>query len=145
MAPIVSDARKKFSFGVDLKRTLPIRPFEVVDGDTGNRFMISITDDGDQIALTGRKIVAVFSSSKGVAVQDEESGVSISDGRVMIDLSTDSFAPGMVECELEIWSASSGLPIGHAYDVLITTARFNFVCRSAMRTRSAVLSDQNER
>ncbi len=129
---------KQFSLDLDLKAVTPSRPFEVVDGDTGNVIVLNIKDGGTALDLTGRQVKAVFASSKGVNVQDELSGVSKSGGTVTIELAPESFAPGMVECEIEIWSASIGLTIGHSYDMLATTARFNFTCRSAIRERQRI-------
>ena len=127
---------KQFAFDLDLKRTEPIKPFEVVDGDTGNVLVIGLYDNGTALDLTGKKVAAVFATSRGTAVQDVDDGsVAVSGGTVTIALSPGSFAPGMVECEIEIGSAALNT-VGHAYDKLVTVPKFNFACRSAIRDRT---------
>lgn len=126
---------KEFSIDLDLKRTVPARPFEVVDGDTGNTLVINITDEGEAVDLTDKYVTAVFATSRGVAMQNEDSGVTKSGGTVTIKLAPESFAPGMVECEIEIRSIISPIA-GRVYEALVTSAKFNFICRSSIRDRS---------
>lgn len=121
---------KTFETEVDLKRTIPSRPFEVVDGDTGNILTVTVTDGGEAVTLTDCHIMAVFSHSSGVSVQDSEDGSIVIDGNdVIITLSPASCSPGVVECELQIYSSS---------ETLVTTARFNFLCRSAIMNEDAL-------
>lgn len=126
---------KSFSVNIDLKRPLAIRPFEVVEGDTGNVITLSVTDDGAAVRLANCLVTAVFSHSAGISVQDsgDGSGVTVSGNNVTIELYPTSFAPGMVECELQIYTSTENSPSGRAdYDVLVTTAKFNFSCRRAI-------------
>ena len=126
---------KRFSFDLDLKRTEPIKPFEVVDGDTGNVLVIGLYDNGTALDLAGKRVAAVFATSRGVASQDVDDGsVAVSGGTVTIALDPGSFAPGMVECEIEIGSATQDA-VQHA-DRLVTAPKFNFSCRSAIRDRT---------
>lgn len=119
---------KRFSFTIDLKRPVSIRPFEVVEGDTGNRLEVTLTDDGTAMDLSNCSVTAVFSTSAGISVQESgDESVSIDGGTVTIDLFPESFAPGMVECELQIYTTQS-----ETNDTLVTTAKFNFGCRRAI-------------
>ena len=125
---------KCFDLAIDLKRPVAIRPFEVVEGDTGNRLTVALTDDGEACDLTGLRIMAVFSHSKGISVEDSADGSVTADENVIsIELYPSAFAPGMVECELQIYSSSEEEPESiEDYDVLVTTAKFNFSCRRAI-------------
>lgn len=129
---------KVFTIPVDLKQPCSKRPVEVVDGDTGNLFELTLTDGGEALSADGLRVMAVFSSSRGVSVQDSEDGSIGIDGNVIsIALMPASFAPGPVECELQLYSSSDG---EDSRDVLVTTARFNFSCRAAMLNEDAVHS-----
>ncbi|MBO4562885.1 MAG: hypothetical protein J5772_04655 [Clostridia bacterium] len=125
---------KIFEAAIDLKRPVAIRPFEVVEGDTGNRIVLTLTDDGEAASLAGMYVNAVFSNSNGISVQETGDGsVTIDGNTVTIDLNPASFAPGMVECELQIYSSSDEAPEDITdCDVLVTSAKFNFSCRRAI-------------
>lgn len=124
---------KEFTFTIDLKRPVAIRPFEVVEGDTGNLLVLNLTDDGSPMDLSGCSVKAVFSTSEGISVQESGDGsLEINGGTVTIELDPCSFAPGMVECELQLYSTSEEAEQGVENDVLITTAKFNFGCRRAI-------------
>ncbi len=62
---------KDYSITLDMIRTLPFRPFEVVEGDTGNVLHVTLLNDGDPVALDGCNIQIAFASSIGFAIQDE--------------------------------------------------------------------------
>lgn len=123
--------RKSFDVALDIAASIGNRAFTVVEGDTGNLLRISLTDGGQPIDLTGCRVIAVFSKSNGIAAQDsaiEDGGVLLRgalNNEVHINLFPASFAPGMVECELQIYSDQS-------LATLVTTAKFNFNCRPAM-------------
>lgn len=126
---------KSFEVSLDLKRSTSNRPFEVVEGDTGNRLVITVTDNGVAVPCASMIVLAVFSNSNGTAVQDsskEDGGISITDNVVTIELFPASFAPGMVECELQLYSASDGSGETVDFHTLVTTAKFNFACRRAI-------------
>ncbi len=133
---------KCFSVALDLKRSVSNRPFSVVDGDTGNRVVVSLTDDGTAVSCAGKYVTAVFSHSRGTAVQDSDSadgGISISGNVITIDLLPASFAPGFVECELQVLSSSQDNPAERVdYDLLVTSARFNFECRKAILNEDSI-------
>ncbi|HOR13319.1 MAG TPA: hypothetical protein PKX46_05285, partial [Clostridia bacterium] len=122
----MGDVKKRFQLALDLKRPAGNRDFEVVEGDSGNVLEITLTDDGAAVDLQGCRVVAVFSKSNGTASQDTEgNGITLMSGRkntLIIELYPPSFSPGLVECELLVFS-------GEAQDVLVTSARFNFKCK----------------
>lgn len=131
---------KRFSVKVDLKRTVNTRPFEIVEGDTGNVIEAAVFDDGEPVDLTGTTVIAAFSSSAGPHIQQGET-VTIDDNVVTIALLPSSAGAGLVECELQIYSSEDADPESLAdMEVLVTTAKFTFNCRSAIAGESAVES-----
>lgn len=123
--------KKKFNIGLDMAAPGANREFDVVEGDNGNQLSILLTDDGEPVDLTGCRVMAVFSKSDGTAYQDsgaEDGGITLCgalNNQVDIELFAGSVAPGMVECELQIYSDQE-------LSTLVTTARFNFGCRKAI-------------
>lgn len=123
-----AEVLKQFEIALDISRSISNREFTVVEGDTGNVLHITLTDDGVPVNLAGCRVLAIFSKSTGTSSQDsgvEDGGVSIGGAErneVTITLFNTSFAPGMVECELQVYS-------GGALATLVTSAKFNFTCR----------------
>lgn len=118
---------KIFDIAVDLKRPPSNREFELVEGDTGNVFHITLTDGGEAVELTGCRVVAVFAKTGGTTMQDsgeEGNGVSVVGNEITIELRKESYGVGTTECELQVYS-------GELQDTLVTTARFNFSARKA--------------
>lgn len=98
---------KTFTLELDLKNPTDNRDFEVVDGDTGNILNIALTDDGQAVALDGYRVIAVFSNSNGTFMQDgaeADGGITVSGNNISIELFPASFAPGLVECELQVYA-----------------------------------------
>lgn len=125
--------KKRFEVPVDLKRPVPIREFEVVEGDTGNEIEVTVTDGGVPVDLDGHCVIAVFSHSNGVSCISGENGIATDGNKATISLMTDAFSNGMVECELQIYSSTeSEDPDFSENDILVTTAKFNFKCRKAI-------------
>lgn len=122
---------KTFNIALDVKRPVSNRDFEVVDGDTGNKLCVALSDGGTPVSLADCRVVAVFSNSAGTASQDnqrEDGGITVtgeSSNVAEIRLFPASVAPGSVECELQVYS-------GDGQDVLVTSAKFNFRCRRSM-------------
>lgn len=119
---------KRFEVALDISRSIANRAFTVVEGDTGNELHITLTDNGVPVDLSGCRVLAIFSKSTGTSSQDsgiEEGGITLggeNGNEVTISLFNTSFAPGMVECELQVYS-------GTEYSTLVTSAKFNFSCR----------------
>lgn len=128
---------KKFEVKLDLKRPSSNREFEVVYGDTGNSIEIQLSNDGVSVPLTGYRVAAVFSNSNGTFIQDSSDtagGLTISDDKVIIELFPTSAAPGLVECELQIYTNGAYSPSidDTIYVNLVTSAKFNFSCRKGI-------------
>lgn len=118
---------KIFEIAVDLKRPPSNREFELVEGDTGNVFHITLTDGGEAVDLTGCRVVAVFAKTGGTTMQDsgvEGNGVTVVGNNITVELRKESYGVGTTECELQVYS-------GELQDTLVTTARFNFSARKA--------------
>ena len=129
---------KVFDVDLDIKRPSSHRDFTVVNGDNGNRINVTLMDGDSPVDLAGCRIIAAFSRADGsTSLQDsgvQNGGVTISPddaSKVAIDLFPASFSPGVVECELQIYSDAS-------LSTLVTTARFNFICREAIVNSSTV-------
>ena len=137
---------KRFDITLDLKQPGCGGDFSVVDGDTGNVVYLALTDAGIPVSVAGRRIIAAFSNSRGKYMQDSAEsggGISVSDDKVKLQLRPQSFAPGIVECELQIYSGGTENSAAGAtvYDSLVTTAKFNFSCRSAIYDASTIESE----
>ena len=118
---------KIFEIAVDLKRPPSNREFELVEGDTGNVFHITLTDGGEAVDLTGCRVVAVFAKTGGTTMQDSGvagNGVTVVGNNITVELRKESYGVGTTECELQVYS-------GELQDTLVTTARFNFSARKA--------------
>ena len=129
---------KVFDVDLDIKRPSSHRDFTVVNGDNGNRINVTLMDGDSPVDLTGCRIIAAFSRADGsTSLQDsgvQNGGITISPNdasKVTIDLFPASFSPGVVECELQVYSDVS-------LSTLVTTARFNFICREAIVNSSTV-------
>ena len=129
---------KVFDVDLDIKRPSSHRDFTVVNGDNGNRINVTLMDGDSPVDLTGCRIIAAFSRADGsTSLQDsgvQNGGITISPddaSKVAIDLFPASFSPGVVECELQVYSDAS-------LSTFITTARFNFICREAIVNSSTV-------
>ena len=129
---------KVFDVDLDIKRPSSHRDFTVVNGDNGNRINVTLMDGDSPVDLTGCRIIAAFSRADGsTSLQDsgvQNGGITISPddaSKVAIDLFPASFSPGVVECELQVYSDVS-------LSTLVTTARFNFICRKAIVNSSTV-------
>lgn len=118
---------KIFEIAVDLKRPPSNREFELVEGDTGNVFRITLTDGGEAVDLTGCRVVAVFAKTGGTTMQDSGvagNGITVVGNNITVELRKESYGVGTTECELQVYS-------GELQNTLVTTARFNFSARKA--------------
>ena len=120
---------KTFDVALDIKRPSSHKDFTVINGDNGNIIHIALTDGDYPVDISGCRVIAAFSRPDGVtSLQDsgtQDGGVTIGGNEVEILLFPASFSPGMVECELQIYSDDT-------LSTLVTTARFNFSCRKAI-------------
>lgn len=118
---------KEYSMTLDMKRTLPFRPFEVVEGDTGNVLHITLQNDGEPMDLTGCGLCIVLASSAGFAIQDLSSGVFRGEepGDIIVKLNPAAYGAGNVSADVQVYS-------GENDETLITSTRFDFRCRRSM-------------
>ena len=122
---------------LDMSASVPFHPFEVVDGDTGNVLDVTLTNDGEPMLLNGCTLCIAYSSSAGFAMQDEESGITIGSeaGRLTIQLDPTCYGPGNVSADIQIYS-------GPIREVLITSKRFDFRCRSTLISEAIIRANQ---
>ena len=118
---------KDYSISLDMMRTLPFRPFEVVEGDTGNVLHVTLLNNGDPMDLTDCKICVIFASSAGFSMQDETSGVTktAESGAFDVALLPAAYGAGNVSADVQVYSGVSD-------ETLITSARFDFRCRKSL-------------
>lgn len=111
--------------------------FEVVEGDTANLIVITLSDRGNPVDLTGCKVLVVFVRG-GVPVQQDTDGhgVTISgehNNIINVDLYASSYANGNNTAEVQVWS-------GENYERLATSAWFNFKARRAKINDNTLLA-----
>ena len=118
---------KDYSIALDMMRTLPFRPFEVVEGDTGNVLHVTLLNNGDPMDLSGCSIQIAFASSSGFAMQDETSGIAKTSSPGMFDVSLlpSAYGAGNVSADVQIYSGAQS-------ETLITSTRFDFRCRKSL-------------
>ena len=118
---------KDFSITLDMMRTLPFRPFEVVEGDTGNILHVTLLNNGDAMDLTGCTIHIAFASSIGFTMQSETSGItkSAQTGAFDIALLPTAYGAGNVSADVQVYS-------GEGNATLVTSTRFDFRCRKSL-------------
>ena len=126
------------SFSVELDLTLPDlnELFEVTDGETGNILELTVKNNNTAVDLTGRRLVLVFSHPRGTYFMTTEDGDLVIDGsKVTAALSPDSFSPGLVVCELQIYSDNAA-----SCDTLVASAWFNFFCKPSLLSEDSAPS-----
>lgn len=122
----MAEKYKTFAIALDMKITrsggrLP----HVYTGDTGNKFVITLTDDGVAYDLSTARVAAVFARKGGSAMQTSwavDGGVVVSGASnniVTITLKSTSYGAGTNTCQLQILS-------GTLYDTVVTSTYFNF-------------------
>ena len=128
---------KTFEIQLDLKQASTNPRMIVVGGDTANFFLVTLTDDGEPVDLTDCRVIAVFSTSSGLAAQDggsDEGGITIGglhNNEITIELFNGSYSyDGLTRCELQIYS-------GADMSTLATTATFSF------RANRPILNDES--
>ena len=135
----MAEVFKTFAIALDTKVASYIK-IPVVEGDTGNRFVITLTDDGVAVDLSTSRVTAVFSGAMGTAMQDSFSGT---DGQLVIsgashniitfDILNGSYSNGLNTCEIQVYS-------GATYSTLITSAMFSFDARKPILNDETIAS-----
>ena len=118
----MSEVLKIQEVNLDLKRVTSqqksLQPLKVMD--TGNVFVIKLTDDGAPVDLTGTRVLAVFSRGDGkTAQQDDANGLEVDGNIITIRLRNGSYTDGQNNCEIQVYSGENG-------ETLVTSARFSF-------------------
>lgn len=120
--------KKIFDVSLDIKQPSTNPDIVIVEGDNGNEIVVTLTDSGTPVNLTGCLVLAVFALPNGLTVQQDSNGHGITlsefegyENEFTIELYTTSFSPGLVNCEIQVLS-------GTEQDVLVTSAQFNFKC-----------------
>ena len=119
---------KEFAITLDMVQALPFRPFEVVEGDTGNLLRMTLLNSGEPLLLNDCWVCVAYTSSMGFAFQDADSGIVIGEeaGTLSLLMDPQCYGPGNVSVDVQIYS-------GPNKKVLITSKRFDFRCvRSLM-------------
>ncbi|NLI54806.1 MAG: BppU family phage baseplate upper protein [Clostridiales bacterium] len=118
---------KDYSITLDMMRTLPFRPFEVVEGDTGNLLHVTLLNNGEAMDLAGCRINIAFASSIGFSMQDETSGIvkTESPGTFDVALLPAAYGAGNVSADVQVYS-------GENNETLVTSTRFDFRCRKSL-------------
>lgn len=122
---------KTFNIALDVARARTSVKNILVEGDTANKFVITLTDDGVAVDLSTARVVANFSNTNGTFQQSsfgDSATITVSGtghNIITIPLATTSVADGNNLCELQILSDT-------LYDKLITTARISFTGRKAI-------------
>ncbi len=117
--------KKTFEVYLDICHSVSTPEFTVVEGDTGNIIRVHMTDSGKTLDFSDCFIQAVFLRSDGMSSSQSSNnrGITVNDsGELEIELYSSSVAPGMVECEIQIFSDEN-------FSTLITSSKFNFHCR----------------
>ena len=118
---------KDYSVTLDMIRTLPFRPFEVVEGDTGNILHVTLLNNGDAMDLSACANQIAYASSSGFAMQDETSGIvkTPAVGTFDVTLLPSAYGAGNVCADVQIYS-------GEQNETLVTSTRFDFRCRKSL-------------
>ena len=124
---------KEFTFALDMVQSLPFRPFDVVEGDTGNLLHVTLLNAGEPLLLNECWICVAYTSSKGFAFQDQDSGVTVGEtaGTFALLLDPACYGPGNVSADVQVYS-------GPSKKVLITSKRFDFRCIRSLVSQGIV-------
>lgn len=128
--------KKTFTFDLDIKKAQSTPPPTLVEGDNGNEFIITLTDNGKPVDLTDCRILLLFSQPNGrTAQQDNDgNGIEMVEGAVnkfTVNVYITSFSPGTNNCEVQVLS-------GENFGTLVTSAQFNFKCRRSILNEDTI-------
>lgn len=111
--------------------------FSVVEGDTANLIVITLTDRGNPVDLSGCKVLVVFVRGGVPAQQDTDgNGVTISGENhniITVDLYSTSYVYGNNTAEVVVLS-------GENFERQATSAWFNFYARRARINDKTILA-----
>ena len=110
--------KKVFEFELDTKRSCLSRLNGIVDGDTENEFVITVTDDGVPVNIpsSNTRVDAKFVNAEGKI--STESGVDYDDYCVTIDVNHEHLSAGVNTVELVVYQRADA---GSQYNMTLTT------------------------
>lgn len=123
---------KTYEFTLDLKRQNSIDLPNVIAGDVGNVFKISVTEDGVAFSLADTRVRLLITSASGTGSQDtavEGSDIAVSGNLVTVEVHADMIENGLNVGRLEIYCDDG--------ESLVTTAPFNFtaICSASEKAK----------
>lgn len=120
--------KKQYAFTLDFKNPSSVDLPNIVSGDTGNEFTITITNDGEPVDLTGARIRLIIVNKDGPGSQDtdvEGNGIDMtqaSSGILVIDIHASMISNGLNVGSVEAYTGAN-------HEVLNTTQNFNFTAK----------------
>lgn len=120
--------KKQYAFTLDFKAAPSINLPNIVSGDTGNEFAITVQDDGQSVDLSDERIRLVIANKDGVGSQDsdvENSDIDLTDaaqGVVRVAVHADMISNGLNIGCIEVYS-------GDEQEILSTTQSFTFTAK----------------
>ena len=120
--------KKQYSFNLDFKNASSLDLPNIVSGDTGNKFIITVTNEGTPVNLTGARVRLVIVNKDGAGSQDTEvtgSGIDMTqaaNGILMIDVHAAMISNGLNVGSIEVYSGTN-------HETLNTTQNFNFTAK----------------
>ena len=120
--------KKQYSFALDFKNASSLDLPNIVSGDTGNEFIITITNDGTPVDLTDARVRLVIVNKDGAGSQDTDvAGNDIdmtqaAEGVLRVSVHADMISNGMNIGSIEVYT-------GADHETLTTTQNFNFTAK----------------
>ena len=120
--------KKQYSFALDFKNASSLDLPNIVSGDTGNEFIITITNDGTPVDLTDARVRLVIVNKDGAGSQDTDVAGN--------DIDMTQAAEGVLRVSVHVDMISNGMNIGSIevytgadHETLTTTQNFNFTAK----------------
>jgi hypothetical protein len=129
--------KKQYAFTLDFKNASSIDLPNIVSGDTGNEFIITVTNGGNPVDLTGARVRLIIVNKDGPGSQDSDVEGS--------DIDMTRAADGVVAIDVHSPMISNGLNVGciEAYtganhEIQNTTQNFNFTAKLSPSERASL-------
>ena len=120
--------KKQYSFALDFKNASSLDLPNIVSGDTGNEFIVTITNDGTPVDLTDARVRLVIVNKDGAGSQDTDVAGN--------DIDMTQAAEGVLRASVHADMISNGMNIGSIevytgadHETLTTTQNFNFTAK----------------
>lgn len=121
-------SKKQYTFNLDFKNPSSIDLPNVVSGDTGNEFIITVKNSGQPVNLTGARVRLVIVNKDGTGSQDTDVTGN--------DIDMTQAASGILTVQVHAAMISNGLNVGCIetytgtnHETLNTTQNFNFTAK----------------